>query len=249
MNSLIPAHVRSAQDVQGLDKTFAMKEYKDKLFCVSSDMSGKPLSTDVIGNLKKLSGRDILNSDVKYGNHVEFRFTGHVAMVTNHPLMLKMADYAFWTRLVAIPFFIEIPEENRDPGLEKKLQAELPGIAYKAMNAFFNLRRKNYRFAGEYPVNSPQLFSDSVPVADTATLVFLFLQKYFECGSEEDLVVVEEAADLFNRTYGLEMSPIHFSAAFCQHAAQMYHVEKVRSRAGGYKNARSCLKGLRYINN
>ena len=181
--------------------------------------------------------------------YVEFKFIGHIAMVTNHPLMLKMSDYAFWTRLVSIPFFIEIPEENRDPGLEKKLLAELPGIAYKAMNAFFNLRRKNYRFAGEYPVNSPQLFSDSVPVADPATLVFLFLQKYFECGTDEDLVVVEEAADMFNRTYGLGMSPIQFSAAFCQQAVQMYHVEKVRSRAGGYKNARSCLKGLRYINN
>lgn len=245
LQNLFPGCVQSYLNAHDLGKEFSMIEYKGKQFCVCGDMKGGYLDETAVSNLKKASGRDILNTNVKYGARVEFRFEGRIVLVTNHPILTKEYDAAFWGRLLAIPFFYSISAEKEDRSLEQKLRAELPAIAYRAVGAFYRLRNNNYCFSGDFPVNSPQLFDEVVPAADPATLVYLFLQQHFEAGAEDDLVVVEEACQAFNTVYHAGVRPIQFSALFCPMAMQMYGAEKVRSRAGGFKNARSCLKNIR----
>lgn len=245
LKHLFPGCVQSYLNAHDLGKEFSMIEYKGKQLCVCSDMKSGYLDETAVSNLKKASGRDTMNTNVKYGSYTEFEFKGKIVLVTNHPILTKQYDEAFWARLVAIPFFYSISAEKEDRNLEQKVRAELPAIAYKAVQAFYRLHGNNYRFSGEFPVNSPQLYDDVVPAADPATLVYLFLQKYFESGTDADIIAIEEACKAFNELYHVAITPIQFSAFFCAQAAQMYGAEKVRSRVGGYKNARSCLKNIR----
>ena len=245
IDALFPASAKKAFSVHALGGQFTEKDFKDKAFCVSADLAGEPLSQTAVGSLKRLSGRDVISSDVKYKDPITFRFRGRILLVTNHPLLLKKEDPAFMERIVTVPFRYTIPVERRDFNLEKKIMGELSAIASKALTAYLRLRRNGFRFSGNYPLNSPQLFGETVIAADPATQIYLFLQQNFEAGAEEDLVVVEEACEAFNTIHNMSMTPIQFSGLFCQQAAQMYGAEKVRSRAGGHKNARSCLKRIR----
>lgn len=245
IDALFPESAKKAFSVHVLGGQFTEMVFKDKAFCVSADLAGEPLSQTAVGSLKRLSGRDVISSDVKYKDPITFRFRGRILLVTNHPLLLKKEDPAFMERIVAVPFRYTIPAERRDFNLEKKIMGELSAIASKALTAYRRLRSNGFCFSGNYPLNSPQLFGETVIAADPATQIYLFLQQNFEAGAEEDLVVVEEACEVFNTIHNMSMSPVQFSGLFCQQAAQMYGAEKVRSRAGSYKNAKSCLKRIR----
>lgn len=245
IDALYPDSAKKAFSVHALGGRFTEKELKNKAFCVSADLAGEPLGQTAVGALKRLSGRDVICSDVKYADPVTFRFKGRILLVMNHPLLLKKEDPAFMERIVTVPFRHTIPIEQRDFNLEKKIVGELSAIASKAVTAYHRLRSNGFRFSGNYPLNSPQLFGETVIAADPATQVYLFLQQNFEAGAPEDMVVVEEACKAFNTIHQMSMSPIQFSGLFCQQAAQLYGAEKVRSRVGVYKNAKSCLAHIR----
>lgn len=244
LKSFFPKHVKTELDVHSMSEQYAMDECNGKVLCMSSDMEPEVLNTTSVGNLKKLSGRDTISSAVKYKRRSNFQFTGKVVMVTNHPLLLKQDDQAFWERIVVIPFRYQIPVENRIYNLEATLMNEMSAIAAKALEAYFELRKNNYRFSGEYEINSLDMYPDSCVSADPSTMIFLYLQRHYEVWGD-GIVVLEVACNDFNLLHGTSISTQQFSSIFRKYAAEMYGAEKIRTRQGGYENARSAIKGIK----
>lgn len=244
LKSFLPDDVKVELDVHSMSEQYAMAECEGKVLCVSSDMAPEALNTISVGNLKKLSGRDTISSAVKYKSRANFQFTGKVVMVTNHPLLLKEDDQAFWERIVVIPFRYQIPVENRIYNLEDALKQELSAIAAKALGAYFELRKNNYQFSGEYEVNSADMYPDFCTNADPTTMIFLYLRQHYDAWPD-GIVVLEEACADFNLLNGTSISTQVFSAIFRRYAEELFSAEKIRTREGGYKNARSAVKGIK----
>ena len=221
-----------------------MVDCKGKVLCMSSDMESEVLNTTSVANLKTLSGRDTISSAIKYKSRSNFQFTGKVVMVTNHPLLLKQDDQAFWERIVVIPFRYQIPVENRIYNLEAILMSEMSAIAAKALGAYFELRRNNYQFSGECAINSLDMYPDSCSSADPTTMIFLYLQRHYEAWAD-GVVVLEEACNDFNMLNSTAISTQVFSSIFRRHAAELFGAVKFRTREGGYENARSAVKGIK----
>ena len=165
-------------------------------------------------------------------------------MVTNHPLLLKEDDQAFWDRLVVIPFRFQVPIENRIYNLEDALKQELSAIAAKALGAYFELRRNKYQFSGEYEVNSLDMYPDFCVNADPTTMIFLYLRQHYEAWPD-GIVILEEACTDFNLLNSTKICTQAFSPIFRRHAAELFGAVKFRTREGGYENARSAVKGIK----
>ena len=245
IEAFFPKAVRSALDAHDMGEKFEVGECEDKLVCICSDMPAEALSDKAVSNMKKLSGRDTISSAVKYKSRKEFSFTGKIIMVTNHPLLLKHDDQAFWERIVAIPFRYQIPRELQIHNLEEKLMAEMPAIASRAILAYFNLRNNHYRFSGDFEVNEVDMYSDSNRLdGDPATMVYMYLQRFYEPWPDR-VVILEDACNEFNSLNGTSISKQVFSQIFRKQAADLFGAEKMRSREGGYQNARSAVKGIK----
>lgn len=244
LKAFFPKEVFTSLDAHDMGEKYAVGECEGKMLCLSSDMCADPIGSKAVGNMKKLSGRDTVSSAVKYKGRKDFIFTGNIVMVTNNPLLLKQNDQAFWERIVLIPFRHQIPKENRVGYLEDLLMAEMSAIAAKALDAYFELRRNGYRFAGNYEVNSLDTYSLSNGISDARTMIFTYLQRYYEPWCD-GTVVLEEACNDFNNIYSTSMNILQFSGIFRQLAMEMYDVVKIRTREGGYQNARSAIKGIK----
>lgn len=89
-----------------------------------------------VGKLKELVGGDTLSARAVYGKHpVTFEPTHLLMLLTNSKPSVPSNDYAFWKRVVLIPFersFVDQPQENNeskaDPDLIEKLKEEASGI-------------------------------------------------------------------------------------------------------------------------
>jgi putative DNA primase/helicase len=78
--------------------------------------------------VKRLSGEEVITARGMGENFRDFSLVGKVHLATNHPPSLS-DDPAVHRRLHLVPWQVEIPEDERDPLLGKKLiRWELPGI-------------------------------------------------------------------------------------------------------------------------
>jgi putative DNA primase/helicase len=77
--------------------------------------------------VKQLTGGDKVKARYMREDFFEFAPTWKLALVTNHKPRVAPSD-ALFRRLRLIPFTVTIPEDERDPRLLAKLQAEQEGI-------------------------------------------------------------------------------------------------------------------------
>jgi putative DNA primase/helicase len=78
--------------------------------------------------VKWLTGGDRLTARHMYGSRFEFAPTHKFWIAANHMPRVHGMDTGFWRRMHLVPFNVTIPEEEVDPYLRTKLEAELPGI-------------------------------------------------------------------------------------------------------------------------
>ena len=145
--------VVSALAVNDLSGNFVLSDLVGKKLCVDFDLPADPFSKNAISKLKKLTGKDLLSSDVKFQNRVRFVCTAKFLFASNHPILLPGKDQAFLNRLVLIPFAVSVAKKDWDHDLSDKLQAERDAIVVKALMAYRSLRQHNYIFSGDYPLN------------------------------------------------------------------------------------------------
>lgn len=73
--------------------------------------------------MKKLTGGDPVTGKLLYKNPVEFQPSHTLFMLTNFLPVVRGDDPAVWRRILAVPFDVVVPPEERDPELPEKLKA------------------------------------------------------------------------------------------------------------------------------
>jgi putative DNA primase/helicase len=73
--------------------------------------------------MKKLTGGDPVNGKLLYRNPVQFDPSHTLFMLTNHLPQVRGDDPATWRRILAVPFDVVVPADDRDLELPGKLKA------------------------------------------------------------------------------------------------------------------------------
>lgn len=146
LQKLFGAENTSAVSLHNLRSEFAMAPILGKKLNLSMDLPGDSLKDSAVGNIKTMTGDDLVSINIKYEPHVQQRVTAKFVFGTNSPLLLEKPDSAFWRRLVLIPFMTSISKEKQDKDLLKKLWAERDGIVRQGVIAAHKLIENNYAF-------------------------------------------------------------------------------------------------------
>lgn len=84
--------------------------------------------------VKRMTGGDTMTARFMRAEYFEFKPQFTPWLATNHRPEIRGVDEAIWRRIRLIPFLETIPEAERDPHLQDKLRAELPGILNWALD-------------------------------------------------------------------------------------------------------------------
>lgn len=243
--TFFPNHVVSALPAHDFSAHFSLSELEGKALCISGDMSAEPLNNRTVGNIKQLSGNDLISAAKKYKDNRQFRYGGKLILVSNHQILIQKYDDAFWDRLVAIPFPYTVPPEEQDGNLLERLKPERDIIASKAIAAYWQLRNRAYRFSGLYEINSGSfLVEEFNPLdADLQPVIRAFLLDHFEAAPYDTGLFMSDIHDMFMSV----AAPIplnKFGAVFGSMAIGLFNARKERKRKTGDINATSFVAGI-----
>ena len=105
---------------------FVRAELEGKLVNISPEMSADATIAD--GYLKSIVSGDEIEAERKYKPSFSFRPFVRMIGATNHlPRLLDLSE-GFFRRAIVLTFNRQFGDADRDPQLEQKLLAELPGI-------------------------------------------------------------------------------------------------------------------------
>lgn len=98
--------------------------------------------------IKQLTGEDMIESDVKYGDNIRFYNYAKLIYATNEMPMFNDKSVGFWERFVAIDFNQTIPEIERTDKLELlallTTEKELSGILNLALDGLARLFKNKH---------------------------------------------------------------------------------------------------------
>ncbi len=175
LTKLYPQTALSFLGTSDFSGRFDVKEIMGKRLNLCMDLPDIALSEAAVGKIKSLTGGDMVRSDVKYKESVSFHNTAKLLFGSNSMIRTSVPDRAFQDRLVVIPFNFPIPKHAQDKNLERKLEPELPGIAVKALEAYENLRKRNYMFTEiEVPANLERRYDFDRIIRDYAKQQLVF---------------------------------------------------------------------------
>lgn len=227
-----------------LSGRFSVASLIDKPLCIFADTEAAPLTDKQVSELKKLTGNDTVSSEIRFKGDIDFVCRAKIIITTNHALLTKVKDDAFFYRACVIPFRYSIPREHQDFDLQGKLLQEVDGIVTKAMLAYFRLVDNGYRFAGDFPVN--EVVSDSVSQdLDYHARLYEFVKRNFWKSTEGKVFIEDAYAKFCEEVEGVHLS--EFSSCFQQYANELFGAEKTRKRRPGSTNPISCLTGIDFI--
>lgn len=245
IKSLFSSEAVMPLDVHKLGSRFSASNLVGKALCISGDMTAEPLNSNSTSKLKQFSGNDFISCDVKHSAMVSFYGRAKFVLVTNHPLLTRERDDAFVERIITIPFNFTTPPEDRDRYLIDKLKAERDAIATIATQYYFDLVSKNYKFDGEYIMNSASgIILNPSNDNDIPSNVFKFIHRFFEM-AKNDGVFTEDAHQLYMSEYGY-IDKKHFSTHFSNISNQLFGATKDRQRRTPVDNAISYVSGIRF---
>ena len=225
-----------------LKSRFALADLFGRTLAVCNDMPSEPLDIKATSILKELSGNDTVSSDVKYESSIVFENTAKIILVSNHSVVTKTSDKAFYNRIVTVPFKYTVPKSEQNPNLIHQLTAEFDGIATKIINAYFRLVRANYVFSGEYPINEVVDTCDINP--NLSMNIYNFVKCYFE-KKDDAFVFTQTAYEAFINHYNSYCDKLEFSQFFKKYAFDIYAVSPARRREYANANPKHGIKGLR----
>lgn len=92
--------------------------------------------------IKTLTGGDSVTCRHLYQEFFTYVPTYKILLIGNHRPKIRSTDFGIWRRLHLLNFGVTIPEEERDPHLQEKLIAELPGILAWAVGGCLNYQKE-----------------------------------------------------------------------------------------------------------
>lgn len=93
------------------------------------------------GLLKDLTGGDVITARHLHKEFFDFYPELTLWIAGNHRPVIRGTDTGIWRRVLMIPFSNSLREEEVDPRLTEKLEAELPGILNWAIAGFLAAQR------------------------------------------------------------------------------------------------------------
>ena len=119
-----------------------------KLLCLCSDVPDKPLTANVVGLIKQLTGDDPIHGEIKYKNPFVFQNTAKLLFLSNFPLRIAggRQDAAILQRLVRVPFRHSVPQGQQIPKLYEHLLDEAGGIIWQALQALADMEERGEGF-------------------------------------------------------------------------------------------------------
>ncbi len=217
--------------------------------CTFPDLADRTLDPDVVSDLKKLTGGDLMTANPKHKKRVRFYNSTKLVAATNGKILLQRPDDALHRRIVAIPCHHPIPHDAMQAYFVKQLADEMDSIASKAVLAYFQLRENHYQFAGDYRINEPWENGDSqkdeVEVIATEDCIKKYLVENYQPDSK-GRVFIEDAYKEFTGVYS-EMLLQKFSHLFVEEAEKIFNSKKDRKRREGASNAQACVLGISHI--
>lgn len=97
-----------------------------RMTVASEGEEGQRLAESLIKQVT--GGEEISVRGLYQKNQIEYTPRFKLFFCSNHKPMISGTDFGIWRRIRVIPFSVCIPEEERDPGMMKKLCAESSGI-------------------------------------------------------------------------------------------------------------------------
>ena len=94
------------------------------------------------GQFKEIVAGDPIKAEEKYEQPFMFQPTAKHAFSANQLPDPEEDDEAFFRRILLISFPHTVPRDERDPALDEKLQAELPGVLNWALDGLLRLQRQ-----------------------------------------------------------------------------------------------------------
>lgn len=131
---------------------FAVSELENKRVCIASDEGNFNFNEQSAALLKRLSdGGETITADVKQKQQTTFLATAKLLIASNYPIHRSAAaiDPYLRSRMMIIPFIHTVPPEKQDPFLFDKILTERDAIVTRAFFVYLDLKRKNFKFAGE----------------------------------------------------------------------------------------------------
>lgn len=227
-------------DLHSFGKNFALADIVGKRLCIDLDLPGGIINERAASFLKKMTGGDLLSTDVKYMPRVSFVNTAKLLFGTNHAIFTPIDDSAFSRRIVVIPFTKSIPQSEQDLNLLASLEAERDAVVVKALSAYYKLRDNQYIFSGDFKVNDT--------IADGEKLCDEILQ-FFNQDCEEQVdtwTPTDVFYEKFIEKYGEICAKNIFSETFWTVVkAVLPSVEKRRGRVNGKGNPVYGYLGIR----
>lgn len=240
-----------ALDILTLGDRFAASSLIGKQLCVSMDLPASPLNSRSISTFKMVTGGDPITADVKYKSAVTFLNGAKFLLGTNHPLLTQHEDPAFYRRAVPVPFLNSIHKEHQDHELRQKLATERDAIVYSALQAYYALRARKYRFSGDFRLND-LLSQPALPSAPSVQLALQsFITEHF-VPDPDGFIFVQPVHQQFCAEYGLMIQLQSFSTQFMDACAALAYQDvrkasKQRMTPGGNPQAR--IAGIRSKDN
>ena len=235
--------VVSALEINDLSGNFVLSDLVAKKLCVDFDLPADPFNKKAVSKLKKLTGGDLLSSDVKFSDRVRFVCTAKFLFATNHAVLLPNKDEAFNNRLVVVPFSTSVNKEHQDFHLPEKLAAERDAIIVQALQYYRQLVANDYRFAGKFRPN--EALGEGKGSFVNAVASFL---KTCCCIDENAWTSSGELFTRFISQYGELCGVNQFSSVLLQLCTtQNLCVQKMRKRLSPDKNPVFGFKGLKLL--
>lgn len=233
--------------VHNFGDRFSLSTLIGKSFCLSADLPSGYLSDKSVSIIKQVTGGDHIDVEEKFKSHQTFKCRAKMLFVTNHSFLTKEYDPAFESRIVCIPFAYAVDKNAQDRFLKEKLLREKNGIVFKAIQAYFDLRKNNYRFAGDYKVNENLEFFGSQE-KDAFTVIENFIIQNFK----EDVngfVFGNDAYEIFQKTYGDLVDKKYFLENLYKLCEEFFGGTRNRTRKSSKENARWGVQGISWKEN
>lgn len=231
----------SALELNDLSGQFNMADLIGRKLCIDMDLPSNPFKARAVSNLKKLTGGDMVSTDVKFLSRSSFCSTVKFLFGTNHAVQVPKEDSAFINRIVVVPFAFSVEKQRQNHRLPELLAAERDAIVVKALTYYRELKGRNYCFAGAYQLNAV-CGTDNETALDK---VMNFLTKSCEVCQEEK-VSTDQLYEAFVTLYGDCCGKNKFSMMLnnlCQ--TRRLPVQRDRYRLTSFGNPIWGFKGLK----
>lgn len=93
------------------------------------------------GQIKSLTGGDMISAQFKYGNEFSYKPEFKIWMSTNNKPIIRGTDFGIWRRIFPIPFLRRFEKKEKDRMLPEKLRAESDKILGWCIQGFLEYQQ------------------------------------------------------------------------------------------------------------